>query len=128
MKAIVTGACFIVLMNTSTVVHAQANSFYFDSLLHIERANRFPFFGKVDVGQNYPNPFKPSSHTTITYMAIDAALIVYDTEGERIYESKLKPGVGRIKIDGSIFNEGLYVYALVVHGRMIERRKMLVVE
>src|SRR6188474_3368437 len=75
----------------------------FDKLLQIERVKRFPYCGKLNLSQNFPNPFKTTQISTINYRAIDApqaSVIIFDMRGERVLEfAKLASSVGRLVID-----------------------------
>jgi hypothetical protein len=106
---------------------SQKNQFHFDSLLCIESAKRFPFVGKLGLDQNYPNPFSISQETVITYKAINsssASIIVYSQEGKQVLSSNLKSGVGTFRLHGSDLAAGAYIYALVVNGRVVARRRL----
>jgi hypothetical protein len=106
------------------------NSSGFATLLEMERSKRFPFCGKLDLGQNYPNPFRNNQATTIDYRAMDvdhASLVIYDPEGKNVLVvAQLPPGAGKISVQPGQLSPGIYTYALIVNGRMIDRRKMVI--
>lgn len=100
----------------------------FDKQLQIERVKRFPYCGKLNLSQNFPNPFKTTQISTINYRAIDApqaSLIIFNTKGERVLEfAKLSSSVGKVVIEADQLPRGIYTYALVVNDRVIARKKM----
>jgi len=82
--------------------------------------------------QNYPNPFNPE--TTIKYYLVNDAnvnLVVFNAKGEQVYNSSVKDvvtGKHSITFDGSSFNSGVYFYNLIVDGKNIQTKKMLLVK
>ncbi len=104
-----------------------------NDLLLIESTQRFPYVGKLDLGQNYPNPLSKSESTVIRYQATDvsnASIVVYnDVNKEQVLVlNNLKENIGQVKINGDQLPEGTYIYALLVNGRMVEKKKMIVVD
>ncbi len=88
----------------------------------VENSHLFPFFDKIDLRQNYPNPVIQSPDTKIPYQAIGAksvAIAVYAGNGQRLmlFEN-LKNGVGVLKVDTELLAQGVYTYALLIDGRM----------
>lgn len=105
----------------------------FDDILIIASTQKFPYTGKLQLGQNFPNPLVRSESTTIRYQATDVydvCITVYNDETkERVLTlSNLDQNVGQVKINGNQLQKGTYTYALLVNGRMVEKRKMVVVE
>ena len=82
--------------------------------------------------QNYPNPFNPE--TTIKYYLVNNAkvdLVIYNAKGEQVYNTGLKnvlAGKHTITFDGSSLNSGVYFYNLIVNGKNIQNKKMLLVK
>jgi hypothetical protein len=97
----------------------------------LEEINRFPYSGKLDLSQNDPNPLGRNQKTTIHYRAIDATsvmLVVYTSEGNKalVFEN-LSPGIGSVSIEANQLVPGTYTYALIINGRRISRKKMILV-
>jgi hypothetical protein len=104
----------------------------FNRLLRIERVKRFPYCGKLDLSQNFPNPFKTTQISTINYRAVDvpqASVIIFDMKGGRVLEfAKLSSSVGKVVIEADQLSQGIYTYALFVNNRVVARKKMLIVD
>lgn len=82
--------------------------------------------------QNQPNPFTEA--TVIRYELPQgtqaASLQVFDMQGRKVMERALPQGVasGQEEIDGNTLQPGMYTYALVVAGKMMASKKMVVTE
>ncbi|PZR37632.1 MAG: hypothetical protein DI538_11995 [Azospira oryzae] len=78
------------------------------------------------LGQNFPDPFVLSDKATIEYKiagAPYALLNVYDSDG-RIHLSIYLPGdKNTVTISGEQLTPGSYTYALVVYGRIVEKKE-----
>lgn len=78
--------------------------------------------------QNIPNPLR--NNTSIRYNipadAKNASLLITDVNGKSIKQLTVKAGSGVINIDASSLNAGTYNYTLVIDGRTIETRRMVV--
>ena len=82
----------------------------------------------IQLSQNNPNPFKES--TTINYIlpttTTSAQIIIYDLQGLELEAYTLNNfGEGGLIIDGSTFKPGMYLYALIVDGKYIDSKKMI---
>ena len=81
---------------------------------------------KFYLGQNFPDPFLLSDTATIEYKiagAPYALLNVYDSDG-RIHLSIYLPGdKNTVSIPGEQLTPGTYTYALVVYGRIVEKKE-----
>ena len=78
--------------------------------------------------QNYPNPFNPV--TKINYeLAItnyeSASIVVYNATGQSVWASKINPSQNFIEFNGSKFNSGVYYYSLVIDGKQLSTKKMI---
>ncbi|MBG9377664.1 tail fiber domain-containing protein [Panacibacter sp. DH6] len=78
--------------------------------------------------QNVPNPLR--STTSIRYNipadAVNASLLITDMGGKNIRQISLKTGAGVVNIDATALNAGTYNYTLIVDGRNIETKRMIV--
>lgn len=80
------------------------------------------------LGQNVPNPYR--GETTVTYVvpdkAVNAAINIYDTNGKFIKEVKIgQKGKGQINIHANNLPSGVYSYQLVVDGKVLDGKKMV---
>ena len=78
--------------------------------------------------QNTPNPFNIA--TTIGFYlpnSITAASIyVYDMTGNQLKSISIpERGKGNLKIQGSEFSAGMYLYALIADGKVIDTKRMI---
>jgi hypothetical protein len=83
------------------------------------------------LGQNIPNPF--SGSTLISYYLPQgtsrATLSVSARNGSPVASFELnEPGFGQVSLDGSRLAAGIYFYSLMVDGRLIETRQMVVMQ
>lgn len=78
--------------------------------------------------QNVPNPFQ--NQTTIRFKvsekAKDAAICILDMSGKMLKKIPVSKGMENISINGYEFNEGLYLYSLIVNGQEIDTKKMVI--
>ncbi|HCA05970.1 tail fiber domain-containing protein [Chryseobacterium sp.] len=81
------------------------------------------------LGQNVPNPF--DKETTISYnikQNFNTAFIgVYDLNGKQIKRIPINKSKSEIIIPANIFVAGTYIYSLVVDGKLVESKKMIVI-
>lgn len=80
------------------------------------------------LGQNHPNPFTGS--TRIPYSLPDsysaAQLKVYSLTGQEVYTVALAAsGPGEIEIPAQVLSSGAYVYQLIVDGKSVATKKMI---
>lgn len=80
--------------------------------------------------QNIPNPF--TENTLIHYSLPEgfrtASIIVTDVSGTQVLQFAInKPGFGHVVVEGGSLNAGTYVYTLIVNGRRIESKRMVLV-
>ena len=87
------------------------------------------------LSQNYPNPFNPM--TKINYeLAITnyelAEIVVYNAMGQMVWSSQLTAHSSQlsssINFDGSAFNSGVYYYSLVVDGKRLSTKSMVLIK
>ena len=84
--------------------------------------------------QNYPNPFNPI--TKINYeLAITnyelAEIVVYNTLGQKVWASGNLPFTihhSPLYFDGSMFNSGIYYYSLIIDGKKLDTKSMIMIK
>jgi hypothetical protein len=81
--------------------------------------------------QNAPNPF--TEETTISYSLIEsvgsATLFIYDMSGKQLRSYNLHDrGDSQINIIGGELDAGMYMYSLVVDGRLIGTKQMILTD
>jgi len=104
---------------------------------HIEvgiNENNLPQAAKLY--QNYPNPFNPI--TKISYQfAVNseqlAEIVIYNAAGQQVWSQNLStdhssPFTGYCTFDGSKFNSGVYYYSLIIDGKQISTKKMIMIK
>jgi hypothetical protein len=82
--------------------------------------------------QNVPNPF--NSVTTITYRLADnvksARICIYNLTGKQLkcYELPATKGENAVEVRASSLQSGMYLYSLIVDGRLIDTKRMILTE
>ncbi|MBP8945788.1 MAG: T9SS type A sorting domain-containing protein [Paludibacteraceae bacterium] len=76
----------------------------------------------------YPNPFNTT--TTIGYYLpttiSNASIYVYDMNGTQLKRYPItERGKGNVIIQGSEFVAGMYLYALIADGKVIDTKRMI---
>ncbi len=89
------------------------------------------YSAKNQLFQNFPNPF--SRNTEINYYLSEnfqnAMIKIYDIMGLHVKNIPLlNAGYGHIIIDDSQLKPGVYIYALIVDGLVVERKRMILTE
>ena len=88
-----------------------------------------------ELKQNYPNPFNPI--TKISYqLSVNSdqlvEIVVHNSMGQQVWSSPVtrygSRVSGSILFDGSKFNSGVYYYSLVVDGRKIHTKSMVLIK
>ena len=78
--------------------------------------------------QNTPNPFKEK--TSIRFRLADdaanAAICIFDMSGKMLKKLPVSSGMTSVTINGYELGEGLYLYSLVVNGREIDTKRMII--
>ncbi|MGZ3932071.1 MAG: tail fiber domain-containing protein [Bacteroidia bacterium] len=83
------------------------------------------------VKQNTPNPF--NKETSIDYYisekAAEAGILIFDMNGKLLKTLKLNGrGSGSVSISASDLQPGMYFYSLIVNGKEIDTKKMILTE
>lgn len=75
--------------------------------------------------QNVPNPFNQSTSIgyTVSSSAKKAVLTISSTDGRKMKEYNVN-GKGTVEISAGELSAGVYIYALIVDGKMIASRKI----
>ena len=84
--------------------------------------------GSALLQQNTPNPFNQSTtiHYSIPLTANNAAIVVTDASGKTLRQfNNLSKGSGSVTINTNTFSSGNYLYSLVVDGKTIATKKMI---
>lgn len=118
---------FLVYLITTLSVSTQAQVRNIDH----DEEKKIVWGNTLTLEQNYPNPFSPNEETTIDYHVAhvdEAAIIIYDAQTKKpVHEFRnLKHGGGQVVVNGQQLSKGNYIYALIVNGRMVAKRKMKV--
>jgi hypothetical protein len=81
---------------------------------------------------SYPNPFNPIAMITYDLTSTHynlAEIIVYNSTGQKIWQKELdKSKKQSIQFDGSNFNSGVYYYSLIIDGKSIKRKSMVLIK
>ena len=78
--------------------------------------------------QNNPNPFKEA--TTIRFSLEDgiksAYICIFDMTGKMLKKISIPDGDTSVKISGGELGEGMFFYSLIVNGREIDTKRMII--
>ncbi len=84
-------------------------------------------FAKNILYQNTPNPFK--EQTTIRFSltddAQDAAICIFDMTGKMLKKLPISLGTTSVSVNGWELGEGMFLYTLMVNGREIDTKRMI---
>jgi len=86
-------------------------------------------YGYSVLSQNSPNPFNTSTSISlcIPKYSNSAMLYFYDTSGKQIKEIDIRStGKTEMNVNASDFNPGIYIYTLIVDGKCISSKRMIV--
>ena len=82
--------------------------------------------------QNYPNPF--NSVSSIKYQVLKSSnmkLIVFNILGKEVVtlvNEKQTPGIYEVHFDGVNLSTGIYFYSLLVNGKIIDTKKLVLLK
>ena len=78
--------------------------------------------------QNTPNPFK--EQTVIRFLLADdtsdASICIFDMTGKTLKKLPISSGMDSVSIGGHELGEGMYLYSLIVNGRVIDTKRMVI--
>ena len=81
---------------------------------------------------NYPNPFNPTtkiSYELPTANYKKAEIVVYNVMGEEVWSSKsLSSNTNHCTFNGSSFNSGIYYYSLIIDGKKMDTKSMVLMK
>jgi trimeric autotransporter adhesin len=86
---------------------------------------------KTVLYQNNPNPFSADTEIKMTLSddTFNAVVIVYNLEGRELKNIKVQGrGDTSIKISGKELTPGMYLYALIVDGKVIDTKRMILTQ
>lgn len=82
--------------------------------------------------QNYPNPFNPSTYISFKIAKAGfVSLIIYNASGGELQKpvsENMRPGTYGVTFDASGLSSGVYFYTLMVDGKTVDSKKMLLVK
>lgn len=86
---------------------------------------------KAKLYSNIPNPFK--ERTTISFFILEtaygASIHIYNLQGKQIKQVNIEErGNGSAVINGYELTPGMYMYTLIVDGKEIDTKKMILTE
>jgi hypothetical protein len=77
--------------------------------------------------QNSPNPF--NGETAIKYsineMQTSAMIVIYDLNGRELQKYPVQKGTGTVTVSIGTLVPGMYLYSLVVDGREVDTKRMV---
>ena len=85
-----------------------------------------PTVGGVSLEQNQPNPFNQT--TTFRYTippGANAQIMIYDAMSGSLLKSVPAPATGQAELNGHDLKAGTYIYSLVVNGKQVDSKKMV---
>ena len=78
--------------------------------------------------QNSPNPFK--EQTTIRFNLVDnardASICIFDMTGKMLKKLPISAGATSVSINGWELGEGMFLYTLIVNGREVDTKRMII--
>jgi len=84
-----------------------------------------------EMGQNEPNPFthETTVHYNIPRIVNNASMIIYDLSGLQIKSIAIsEAGAGSLTITSENLKAGMYIYSIVVDGKILDTKRMVVAE
>jgi hypothetical protein len=79
--------------------------------------------------QNVPNPWSTSTDITVNVPkdVVNAELCIYNLNGTLIYSKNIQQcGVSCLSLSASDFEPGIYIYALIADGYIVDTKRMIV--
>lgn len=82
----------------------------------------------VELHQNNPNPFTRDTEIKMSLpeSAGQASIIIYNLEGRELKNYRVQErGNASVKIAGSDLHAGMYLYTLIVDGKVVDTKRMI---
>jgi hypothetical protein len=82
----------------------------------------------AELHQNNPNPFSVDTEIKVSLpeTALSARVIVYNMEGKQLKDYAVRDrGNTSVKISGTELHAGMYLYALIVDGQVVDTKRMI---
>jgi hypothetical protein len=107
--------------------------YYENSVSHKIPSYKLADYSDIDVicnalHQNEPNPFSETTYIKcdISSDVTNAVLYIYNMNGEQIEEYVVtERGKTEVAIDGGMLNPGIYLYALIADGTVVDTKRMI---
>jgi len=80
--------------------------------------------------QNIPNPFTNSTtiHYTLPEKSLSAKIIITNKNGKMLKEVRVSgSGKGSINVNAAMFSSGTYQYSLIIDGKMVDTKQMILI-
>ncbi|MEM9859957.1 MAG: tail fiber domain-containing protein, partial [Bacteroidota bacterium] len=82
----------------------------------------------IELLQNQPNPFTQNTaiRMVLPETVVQADLIIYNLEGKQIQQHLISDrGNTEISLEGGSLQPGMYIYALIADGKIIDQKRMI---
>lgn len=83
---------------------------------------------EAELHQNNPNPFSADTEIKVSLpeTVLNARVIIYNMEGKQLKNYPVQDrGNTSVKISGAELNAGMYLYALIVDGKVVDTKRMI---
>lgn len=84
------------------------------------------------LNQNYPNPFNPVTNIGFRISVFGLVkLMIFDVTGKEtavIVNEELRPGEYKTEWNASGFSSGVYFYSLMIDGKLIDTKRMILIK
>lgn len=116
------------LLKEQSVQHAAEIAELKEQLKSYEGAGKSLSETETLLYQNNPNPFSTDTEIKMSLpeSTVNATVIVYNMEGRQLKELSVKGrGETGVKISASELHAGMYLYALIVDGKVVDTKRMI---
>ena len=121
--------------NVKLCITARMKIPYFETIDLVGIENNYELsIMNYELKQNYPNPFNPNTLINYELRITDyefAEIVVHNSIGQQIWSSGNLPFTihhSPLYFDGSKFNSGIYYYSLIVDGKKMDTKAMLLIK